>query len=442
MDEVQEIRQNAQAFRKQKRYSEAVCLYQTLWTEHRDKCNEWEGWGYASCLRKLGKSETALQICREVYQIKSDFKAGKDLYAWCVYDTEIKKDNEEIKNKEKSFFEAVNAILKLTVQNEYSPYSKTILRVVDYLSKTKVSFPADDIIRWLEKLDENGISKEPFVVKDSDDKQKEIPSDKEKWYSIKAKALEKLGRYEDCVALCENALADVDRFHYSGDIWLKRRIALCKDKLGRKDEAAEGLEIILQQRKEWFMQNELARIYYELGKNEKALTVAIDSALNFGRDENKWGLFLLLARILSDDSKLDEAKMHLLFAAKLRKEKEWRIPDNLAEEIRKFGIDINDPIDMRKLRTKLKGFWENEKYSALPKMDGTIKTILRNGKAGFISGSDRKDYYFKLSSFKGPKKRLAEGLKVSFIIEDSYDKKKELRSKIATHVRESQRFVG
>ena len=69
-------------------------------------------------------------------------------------------------------------------------------------------------------------------------------------------------------------------------------------------------------------------------------------------------------------------------------------------------------------------------------MDGTLKTILKNGKAGFISGSDRKDYYFKLSSFKGPKNRLTEGLKVSFIIEDSYDKKKQMRSKAATHVRE------
>ncbi len=112
--------------------------------------------------------------------------------------------------------------------------------------------------------------------------------------------------------------------------------------------------------------------------------------------------------------------MHLLFAAKLRKVKEWSIPDNLAEEIRKFGIDINDPIDMRKLRTKLKEFWENEKYSALPKMDGTIKTILRNGKAGFISGSDRKDYYFKLSSFKGPKKRSAEGITVPFSYRETF----------------------
>jgi len=438
MDEIQEIRQNAQAFRKQKRYSEAVGLYQALWTENRDKCNEWEGWGYAHCLRKLGKSYDALDVCRNVYQMCPDFQAGKNLYAWCIYDTEIRKDNETINKDEKNFFKAVNAILNLTVQDEYSPYSKTILRVVDYLSKAKISFPADDIISWLEKLDENGLSKEPFIIEDVDGKQKEIPSEKEKCYSINAKALEKLGRYKDCMDLCENALADIDGFHYSGDIWLKRRIALCKDKLGRKDEAAEGLELILQQRKEWFMQHELARIYYELGKNEKALTVAIDSALNFGKDENKWELFLLLARILIVDNMLDVARMHLLFAAKLRKKKEWSIPENLAGEINKLDLDINDPIDIRELRSKLKGFWENEKYSALPKMDGTVKTILKNGKAGFISGSDGKDYYFNISSFKGAINRLARGLKVSFVIEASYDKKKKIRSKAATHIREIQ----
>jgi cold shock CspA family protein len=290
----------------------------------------------------------------------------------------------------------------------------------------------------LEKLDEKKLSKKAFVFEDIDGKQKEIPSEKEKWYSIKAKALEKLERYKDCIDLCENSLTDIDGFHYSGDIWQKRRIALCKYKLGRKDEAAEGLELILQQRKEWFIQHELARIYYELGKNKKAIKVAIDSALNFGKDENKWELFLLLARLLVANNRLDEAKMHLLFAAELRKKNEWKIPENLAEEVNKLKLDINDPINIGQLRTKLKSFWENEKYSALPKMAGTVKTILKNGKAGFISGSDGKNYYFNISSFKGAKNKLARGLMVSFVIEDSYDKKKKMRSKAATHIYEIQ----
>ena len=209
MDEIQEIKQKAQVFRKQKRYSEAVVFYQSLWTENREKCNEWEGWGYATCLRKLDKSEEALEICRDVYQIKPEFKAGKNLYAWCIYDTEIKKDNETIKKDEKNFFKAANAILSLTDQDEYSPFSRTILRVVDYLSEIRISFPADDIISWLEKLDDEKLSKEAFIFKNVDGEQKETPSEKEKWYSIKAKAIEKLECYEDCIDLCEKALADI-----------------------------------------------------------------------------------------------------------------------------------------------------------------------------------------------------------------------------------------
>ena len=175
-----------------------------------------------------------------------------------------------------------------------------------------------------------------------------------------------------------------------------------------------------------------------MGKNDKALTVAIDSALNFGKDENKWELFLLLAQILIADSRLDAGRMHLLFAAKLRKEKGWKIPENLAGEINKLDLDINDPADIRGLRTKLKGYWENERYSALPKMYGTVKTILKNGNAGFISGSDGKDYYFKIRSFKGAIKKCTRGLKVSFVIEDSYDRRKKIRSKAATRIREIQ----
>ena len=69
-------------------------------------------------------------------------------------------------------------------------------------------------------------------------------------------------------------------------------------------------------------------------------------------------------------------------------------------------------------------------------MNGTIKNILKDGKAGFITGSDGQDYYFRVHSVKGPKNKIARGLKVSFLIEDSYDKKKNIKSKAATHIRE------
>ena len=439
MDEVQEIKQNAQAYRKQERYNDAVDLYRELWTEHRERCNEWEGWGYAICLRKLGNSEKALEICRAVYQTKPEFKAGKNLYAWCIYDTEIKKDNEQIKKDEGKFYKAVSAIQELTSQDQYSPHSKTIFRAIDYLIETKQIYPAEAVIGWIDKLDQNTLSDEPYRFIGADGKQREVQSEKEKWFAIKTKSLEKLGRYEECTDICKEALETILNFHYNNDVWFKRRIALSKAYLGDKQKAAEELETILQRKKEWFIEHEIANIYFDLGDNKKALDYAIDAALNFGKNENKWELFLLMAQILIAQGRVDDAKEHLIFAAKLRVDQEWKIPEKLEKMLTEYKIDISISKKQSELLKKLRVLWEKEKYSSLPSMDGTIKTILTNRKAGFISGENGKDYYFKTNSFKGNNKRLERGLKVSFIIEDSFDKKKKIKSKAATHIKEINR---
>jgi cold shock CspA family protein len=68
-------------------------------------------------------------------------------------------------------------------------------------------------------------------------------------------------------------------------------------------------------------------------------------------------------------------------------------------------------------------------------LTGTIKTILPNGKAGFISSTDGKDYYFRLMNYNGDKKNLKVGIKVKFNIQDSFDKVKKKQSKEAANVR-------
>jgi len=439
MSEIQKIKREASELRKQCRYSEALKLYNDLWTNHRDSCKEWEGWGYATCLRKLGNSEEALEICRTIYQNNPDFEAGKKLYAWCIYDIEIKKDNEHIKKDEKKFFKAANAIQDLTSQDQYSPQAKTIFRVIDYLIQTKQTYPAEAVIGWLDRLDQKSLSDEPYRFIGADGKQREVQSEEEKWFAIKTKSLEKLGRYEECTEISKEALATLSNFHYNNDVWFQRRIALSKAHLGDKQKAAEDLEKILQRKKEWFIQHEIANIYYDLGNNEKALNYAIDAALNFGKNENKWELFLLMAQILVAQRRIDDAKEHLIFAAKLRVEQEWKIPEKLEKMLTEYKIDISISKKRSELLKKLKVLWEKEKYSSLPSMVGTVKTILKDGKAGFISSENGKDYYFKTNSFKGNKNRLERGLKVSFFIEDSFDKKKKIKSKAATHVKEINR---
>ena len=439
MSEIQKNKKEALELRKQSRYSEALKLYNDLWANHRESCNEWDGWGLATCLRKLGNPEEALEICCTIYQSKPDFEAGNSLHAWCIYDIEIKKDHEHIKKDENKFFKAVNAIQDLTSQDQYSPQAKTIFRVIDYLIQTKQTYPAEAVIGWLDRLDQKSLSDEPYRFIGVDGKQREVQSEKEKWFAIKTKALGKIGSFQECIELSKQALINFEKFHHGNDTWFKRRIALSKANLGDKDQAVEELKNILQNKKEWFIQHEIANIYYDLGNYERALKYAIDAALNFGKNENKWELFFLMAQILIAQGRIDDAKDHLIFAAKLRVEQEWKIPEKLEKMLNEYKIDISTSKKRSELHKKLRVLWEADKYSSLPSMVGTVKTILKNGKAGFISGENGKDYYFKTNSFKGNKNRLERGLKVSFFIEDSFDKKKKIKTKAATHIKEINR---
>jgi len=100
------------------------------------------------------------------------------------------------------------------------------------------------------------------------------------------------------------------------------------------------------------------------------------------------------------------------------------------------NVDSSETIVKKELFGKLKIFWETSKYSSLPCINGVVKTILRNGKAGFITGDDKKDYFFKVRGFKGDRKKLQEGLKVKFNLEDSFDRKKNKKTKAAINIRE------
>lgn len=433
MNKIPELKKRATELRKSESYTEASSLYRDLWLNHRDACNEWEGWGYATCLRKLGDSIKALEICREVYQAHPKFEKGNNLYAWCIYDTEIKKSDEDINNK-KSFLKAASAILELTTQSQYSPYAKTVFRVIDYITKNNTSYPADDVLQWINKLDPQSLSQEPFSFKDKEQKIREIPSDHEKYYSIKTKALYKDGVYQECIDLCNVALKGINKFHYSNDIWIKRRAALAKSKLGDKEKALSELENILKSRKEWFIQYELAQIYYEIGEKAKALNYCVEAALNYGKDENKWELFLFMAQILKNMDEIDTAKKHLAFTVKIREEKGWKISDALNKMIAEYDIEGVGRIKRKELFRQLKSFWESKKYSDLPFMNGIVKTILPNGKAGFITGDDQIDYYFQIREFKDNIRTLNSGLKVKYNIKDSFDKKKNKKTKIAINV--------
>jgi len=262
----------------------------------------------------------------------------------------------------------------------------------------------------------------------------ELASDKENWFAYKSKALIKLGLFQKCYEISKRALETFDKFHYSNDIWFARRIALSKKNLGNSSDAIAELQQILKRKKEWFIQKELAVLYQESGDIDKSFNYAIAAINNFGDIEYKVDLLFLLGELLKTKQENDLAFKHLSLSQLLRIKEGWKIPVKLQSTLSQFE-NPNIPIEkLHELKNELKKYWQFAQQSNLPKFEGKIKNILPNGLAGFITGDDKKDYFFSLSDYRGKKEEITIGLLVQFNTEKGYDKKKGQESDKATNI--------
>lgn len=432
MKSFQDLKINADELRKKKQYKEAIKIYSELWISNRDKCDMWFGWGYAFSLRHIKEYEKALKICREVYKMKPDFRYNNDVYAWCIYYTEIA--NDEITNESK-YLKAAEGILKLSTQDEqFSPYTITVFKVLKYFNE-KVMFPAEAILNWTSKLNPLILDNNPFIITTKEGKQKELAPNKEQYFMLRIKAFFENRNYNECIDLSKHALSFLTKFHYDNDIWFKRYIANSNYNLGKLDIALSQLKEILPNKKEWFIQKEIADIYFKKQDYKNSLKYAIASALNFGKYENKIHLFELLFEIFEALNKPVIAKKHIEFVCLIRKQNQWKLNDDFSKLLEKLNIDSENLPNYNKLKSDLQNEWDNLKYADRIENHGIIKTILPHGKAGFVLSDNNESFYFSVSNCKCNPNRISEGLKVSFYLEESFDKKKQQNSKVATNIK-------
>lgn len=413
-----EMKLQASTLRKQNKFQEALELYSVLWADNREICDEWDGWGYAQSLRKVGRSQEALMVCREVHASKPDFEYNNNLYAWCIYDQAIAKvTDEQIEPNEPAFFEAANTIMALVMPGTYSPFARTLLRVVDYL-KSRASYPANQILEWTGKITPDQLSTEVGRGgKDDHGKQREFASDREKWYAERCKALLEANEFQACIALADEALVSFSTFHYDNDVWFRWRRALAEAGLGDKETAVKEIQSLLSRKQDWFIYHRMAQFQYDMGQFDDAWSNAVDAALGPGDLEFKWELFLLMGLILRNQDHMDEARRHVLLAARIRQERDWKMPQELVQAIADLDVDMTSDTAAFDLQKDLRNQWRTAKLANLPRCSGKIVNILPNGRAGFITGDDGHDYYFKLSSFQGSRHGLTEGLMVEYRIE-------------------------
>ena len=397
-------------------------------------------------LSKLKKHDQAVNFIDnylgiDLKDINNDYVVRT--YGWCLFHSMKGKylENDTREDFESDFSDDFNSTIEMEVEEYYKKIdnvknilgikkeeNSVVVRLIFGFSKVvakKAKNKWELALELLEKIDIDLLNRNT-TAKVYKGKPKEFASDYETWHAKIAKAYYELGKYEECKKFSLDCLNANILSHYDNDIWFKRRIALSDYHIGNLEAALSGIKEVIKIKKDWFVQKELAEIYYGLENYEDALKYAIDSTLNRGELKVKWELYYLIYQILMKIDDITNALLFLKFAASIRLKEGWKLGEKLQNSLDKNNISM-ESIDFNSLQKKIENF-----ANSMLKV-GEIKNINYQSKMGFISDSIG-DTYFRFNVVKGRPDKLQQGDEVYFSSDISYDRKKERDSIAAVFV--------
>jgi len=459
----------------EKKYNDALQYFKenkSSYTNEQIGNNEYLISGIISCLRKTNYFDAGFKFLK-IYDIKINENTKERIltaYGWLLwskykaennninenYDREIgyfDEDEDSISNEnfhynKNELIIRIKELIPLLYQNN-SDFSRTLISFLfGIVLKSEKKKPAPNwklINDFCNTFDPDNLSTECVIIeieRKGRKKEMELASDKENWFAYKTKALLKLGEWQECFNTSKTALEVLDNFHYSNDVWFARRMALSKKNLGNSKDTITELLSILKKKKEWFIQKEIADLYFEENDLENSFKYAIQAITNFGPLEFKVDLLFLLGKILIKKGDNDLAFKHFSLSKLIRQNEEWKVPPKVFDELKNFETTEIDIKDLGKLKSELKKYWNTfspAKKKRQTEIKGTQQgEIIRlmndneRGKDGFLEFNN-KNYYFSLSSNYHLTPKVFIGTKVKFEIIHSKDGKK--RAKIINLVK-------
>lgn len=234
---MDELRERAKDLRSIGKYAEAIEIYKMIYFTN---CDKWLAWEYADSLKKCNDIDTAITICKGVYENNKFFKYNNDLYSWLLYERYYKKPKEIYQFEEVLYlYDTAIFVTKLVSQNVSSPYESIIIQTLKLINKHCVN-QWDKIIKLIDKLDLLLISDKPLIYK-KQEREMEYQSNREMLYVYKTKALLELNQYDECIKCCIEALNVINQFHHNNDIWIRLKQAKSIAGLGNVEE---GIKLI------------------------------------------------------------------------------------------------------------------------------------------------------------------------------------------------------
>lgn len=363
----------------------------------------------------IGENSSEIVLIPYGWLLYSKFKAENNHQEFSHIETDFFDEEEPLEIKNHDYFqkseiikiieEFIPLILKFTNKYAYACFS-SLFNLVLKSEKSKINPNWMYINNFCSLVNPDQLSNECIqieVQRKGEKKSMELASDRENWYAFKSKALFKLGKYQDCYNLSKIALESFEKFHYSNDIWFARRIALSKKTFGNSDDTISDLLLILKKKKEWFIQKELAELFFEKGDLENALNYSICAVINFGDIEYKVELLFLMGEILKEKNELELSFKHFSLSHLIRLNKKWKVPPKLVFALDSFSQEKIKIEKLDELLKDLKIFWNKnhgiDNNPNILKYTGIVAKILHNnekGLDGFIHYDKNKSIYFTI----------------------------------------------
>lgn len=258
------------------------------------------------------------------------------------------------------------------------------------------------------------------IIRGGRPKTVELASDFESWYSYYSLSLLKQKKFQDCIDVAKEALFTIEKFHYNNDLWFARKIALSNKGLGNIPLAIKEMEEIERRKAEWFIQKELAELYFEGQQIDNAKSIACKGALAYGDKEKKDGLFFLLGQIYKVSGDQALAHKHFLLVYLIRNEQGWFVPNRLKialDETFMDGINYDNSVTLYK---ELLGHWRENSGGGqtLEKDSGKITKVNSQKQIGEITGKGGVKYFFHFNDFKDNKDKIQFNAPVAFSIKE------------------------
>jgi tetratricopeptide (TPR) repeat protein len=413
----------AEVLRNQKKYFEAAKQFEVLWKQ---KPIAMFGQRYAFCLRKLNKLEEAEAILKEVLEKFPQDKYARSEMGWVLYDKELKPAKEESDLGRAIRF--ANEIVELNPD----PFAvRLVALAVMKVAKGRKKW--DTVLNWANKISPADLSNEPQMF----DGRRGM-SQREIWYVGRARALLELEQYDDAQIFARQGLGE-----YPDELFLARTVALALARSGKLDEGAEELRKLLNHRRaDWYVKADLAEIEFKRGNLGEAFQLMSDAVSNSQDDEYKLGCFVTLGRISLQLDRLEIAAEHVALAKAVRIENNWSISPDLAQLeqiVIKAYKDIDQPFptlpsDVKELSRICHKRWKEGAFEGLEFIKGTLKPFDSNKKFAFIKRDDGKEDVFVLLR-NIPRKCAQEGARLEFVLEKSFDQKKNRESTQGSKIR-------